>query len=233
MAQCCRVPGAKGRVGCGGRRAGWHGVSSRSNRPAGPKALVAVTPTDAARERRQGVAGKGGTAPAHVGWGPWPRTPWCVGSVSAPCQSLGISGHPPAPLPYFPLTGQFPRGRQRCPSRRVALAPFSRERGAHARCGLGGGTGARCGYPDWPFLNRAGPARRPGACVFYTCQGRHTEHFQALPQAFSCRLPVNTPRLNPCLLFPPLGLWHRSLHSETFPRVFPSSRPLLLSPHFL
>lgn len=43
-------------------------------RPAGLEALVAVTPTDTARERLLGVAGTGGTAPAHAGWGARPRT---------------------------------------------------------------------------------------------------------------------------------------------------------------
>lgn len=187
-----------------------------ASRPAGPEALVAVTSTDAARERPQGVAaraalrlrGRVGRATAHPAAravaGRRPPVPWNFWAPGAPCLLLA---------------GRFQGRRPRSPGRRGALAPAaSRGRGAQARRGRGGGSRARCGGSGWLFLSppphppRLGPLDGPvsGAPALSTCPGPR--------QAFPSLLPGPASALF-CFLF------------KTFPRV-PSSRHLFPPPPF-
>lgn len=80
----------------------------------------------------------------------------CVCSPPVPWNFRAPPSAPPVP----PIDRAVPRDRHCCPRRRVALGVvFPGTWCARAaRRGLGGGTGARGGYPDWPFLHRAVPS---------------------------------------------------------------------------
>lgn len=138
-------------------------------RPADLEALVAVTPTDIARERLLGVVGTGALRLRTRG-GARGRAPSSLCSRSLLSRpSLGIF-EPPAPLSSTPFDQAVPSGGRRCPGRRVGLVPSSfRERSAHAWRGRGGGSWA-CRWdlgglffhlaPSFAF---PAPASRPGA----------------------------------------------------------------------
>lgn len=146
-------------------------------RRAGPEALAAVAPADAARERRQGVAGSSGhcaCAAARLRHRP------------PPSEFRG----PERPRSQPPIDREVPPGGRRCPGRRAALGPASssgtvRMRGA-----------ARAVAPESDVGTRAASAspRRP-LCLPQACGAARCPSGPGLASDF---------RPTPGLPFPPL-----------------------------
>lgn len=212
-------------------------------RPAGPEASAAVGSTDAARERRQGVEEPGPlglrTSGGECGCAPWRlrRRPLHPRARNSWAQST--------PFLQPQLTRQFLRedhvdpgdGRPlRC------LAP-TRGRGAHARLGRGGGSGASGEDPGELFLHPSPLVPSPGLrdgqvppCLRFSPQPRNLlppgsprpyPHFSSCPGA----PPTIPTRDSPHLPAPNPSAQFRSVSSLwlVFSRLFSSCR-LLTSP---